>query len=260
MLLFIRCYASEGHLCSLVGGVDAKTFRKWIWFYLDGVSSLAPSIVSKPTVIRLPRVLLLCLPSFLLQKIKLENRFKDDIGNKALMTVDGTDFRIKEPHPYSKEANKVWYSFKFKGPGLRYEVGICIRTGDIVWFNGPFPASFHDLTIFRLNLKALIPPHEKVLGDSGYEGDNRVFTAKDRVSKANGRVMGIARARHETVNGLFKDWQCLKQVWRHDRNKHVLAFRTVVVITQLGFNAGNRPFQVRNYVHLYQQGQVTLQT
>ena len=193
-----------------------------------------------------------------LLQIKLQNRFRNDIGNRALMTVDGTDFRIAEPHPYSKAGNKVWYSHKFKGPGLRYEVGVCIRTGDICWYYGPHPASMHDLTIFRNKLKHLLPHWERVLGDSGYEGENRCLTARDRVSKANGRFMGIARARHETINSLFKDWQCLKQVWRHDRSKHGLAFQCVAVITQLNFDAGDRPFQVLEYVHLHEPGTRTI--
>ena len=57
-------------------------------------------------------------------------------NQQCKVTVDGTDFRIQEPIPF----NPKWYSYKFKGPGLRYEVAICIKTGWIVWVNGPFPA------------------------------------------------------------------------------------------------------------------------
>jgi hypothetical protein len=45
-----------------------------------------------------------------------------------MVTVDGTDFRIYEPTPFSP----MWYSHKYKGPGLRYEVALSIRGGDIV--------------------------------------------------------------------------------------------------------------------------------
>jgi hypothetical protein len=48
--------------------------------------------------------------------------------------VDGTDFHIREPEPFDPE----WYTKKFNGPGVRYEVGIAIQTGYIVWVNGPF--------------------------------------------------------------------------------------------------------------------------
>ena len=59
-----------------------------------------------------------------------------DPGQRCKITVDGTDFRIQEPSPFDPK----WYSHKFRGPGLRYEIGVCIKTGWIVWVNGPFPA------------------------------------------------------------------------------------------------------------------------
>ena len=32
-----------------------------------------------------------------------------------------------------------WFLFKFKGPGVHYEVAVSIRDGDIVWCHGLFP-------------------------------------------------------------------------------------------------------------------------
>jgi hypothetical protein len=52
------------------------------------------------------------------------------------ITVDGTNFWIYEPMPFDRK----WYSHKINGPAVRYKVGICIKTGWIVWINGPFPA------------------------------------------------------------------------------------------------------------------------
>jgi hypothetical protein len=48
-------------------------------------------------------------------------------GNNRFSTVivDGTDFRINEPTDFSTK----WFSHKFKGPGLRYEVAISIKGG-----------------------------------------------------------------------------------------------------------------------------------
>jgi hypothetical protein len=66
-----------------------------------------------------------------------EKRFDDWNGlNKGLVTVDGMDCRIQEPWPFWKG----WCSHKFKGPGVKYELGILISHGEIVWLNGPFPA------------------------------------------------------------------------------------------------------------------------
>ena len=82
--------------------------------------------------------------------------------------------------PFSTE----WYSHKFKGAGLCYEVGICIQTGDIVWFNGPFPCGeWPDLKIFRSKLKGKLPPGELVEADQGYHGKpTKVRTPNDYVS------------------------------------------------------------------------------
>jgi hypothetical protein len=74
------------------------------------------------------------------------------------VTVDGTDLQIYEPTPFSKK----WYSHKFRAAGLRYEVAVCIQTGDIVWFHGPFPCGeWPDLKIFRDGLKKVLAPGEK---------------------------------------------------------------------------------------------------
>ena len=85
------------------------------------------------------------------------------------MTVDASDFRINEPTPF----DPVWYSHKFNGPALRYEMGISIQTGYICWISGPFPAGeFNDLEIFQLYLKDLLARHERVEADSIYQDDS----------------------------------------------------------------------------------------
>ena len=58
-----------------------------------------------------------------------------DANQVALQTIDGTDFKVWEPHPF----NPDYFSHKYNHAGVRYEIGICIKTGWIVWINGPFP-------------------------------------------------------------------------------------------------------------------------
>ena len=75
-----------------------------------------------------------------------DNKMKKDIGNGCLVSVDGTDFHIPQ-HGWK------FYSHKFKKSGLRYEVALCIMTGDIVWINGPYePGIWPDIKIFRDSL------------------------------------------------------------------------------------------------------------
>ena len=72
-----------------------------------------------------------------------------DNGSQCKITVDGTDFRIMEPYPFDEK----WLSEKFNGPGVKYEVGICIQTGWIVHVNGPYACGqWHDLAVARDSL------------------------------------------------------------------------------------------------------------
>lgn len=69
-----------------------------------------------------------------------------EFHEESRISVDGTDFKICEPMPFDTK----WYSYKFNGAGLRYEVNICIDTGLIVWLHGPFKyGQFNDLRIFQ---------------------------------------------------------------------------------------------------------------
>ena len=170
-----------------------------------------------------------------------------DTGERCLLTDDCVDFETREPYPFVKETSKIWYSHKFKGPGLRYEIALCIKTGDIVWFNGPFPCGVPDLKIFRLGLRLELAPGEKVVADRGYRGDSKICTPDGWKNPAHRKGMSAARARQETVNGRLKNWGCLSQVFRHDRNKHHLVTKAALVMTQLSISNGNPLFQVTTY-------------
>ena len=54
---------------------------------------------------------------------------------------------IQEPSPFSAK----WYSHKFHGPGITYEVGLNIRRGVIVfWAYGGYPCGeYPDLKLAR---------------------------------------------------------------------------------------------------------------
>jgi hypothetical protein len=191
-LMFLKLYCSESVLASLAGGVHEQTFRKWAWWFVDAISNLQYSV------------------------ILWTNCFRNDVGNVALVSIDGTDFEIYQWQPFWTG----WYSHKFKGPGLRYEVGLCILTGDIVWIHGPFPCGrWPDLKIFRSALKNALPPGEKVVANLGYRGKPaHIITPSGDGTEQEGLVYG----RHETVlvNRRFKHWNILQRVFRHDVYKH----------------------------------------
>ena len=156
------------------------------------------------------------------------------------MTVDGTDCPIQEPSPF----NSKWFSHKFKGAGLRYEVGVCIQTGNICWVNGPFPAgSWSDLKIFKAKLANHLPPGEKVEADGTYRHP-QCRLPSEFVSQTDKRAKNKARARHETVNKRLKQWNVLKVEFRHPIGKHRVCFEAATVFTQQAFNRGHGPFPV----------------
>ncbi len=91
---------------------------------------------------------------------------------KCMVCVHGTDCKIYEPVSFDPK----WFSHKFKGPGLRYEVAISIQGGDIVWVHGPFPCGkYPDLKIFQAGLKDKLLPGENVIADSGYSDERCEF-------------------------------------------------------------------------------------
>lgn len=172
----------------------------------------------------------------------------DDPGNICLVSVDGTDFRIYQWKPFWKG----WFSHKFRGPGLRYEVGVCIRTGWIVWIHGPYPCgNWPDLKIFRKALIRMLSLGEKVHADLGYIGEPSFVVTPIEVDPNNlaevaayGLFQNL-RGRHETVNRRFKQFEILKRVFRHDVQLHQPVFGACAVITQLAIEGGEPLYPIR---------------
>jgi len=105
----------------------------------------------------------------ILHWIKWECWCKNDIGALCLVTVDGTDFKINEPTPFSRK----WHTQKLKHAGLWCEVGICIQTGWIVWINGPYaPGDWPDLAISRDGLNEALAADELFLADGTHRDGN----------------------------------------------------------------------------------------
>ena len=74
-----------------------------------------------------------------------------------------------EPSPF----NPKWYSHKFHGPGIRYEIGICIRTGHVVWAYGGLPCGeWPDLRLARSHFILKLQAGEKAIADRGYNDQN----------------------------------------------------------------------------------------
>ena len=157
------------------------------------------------------------------------------------MTVDGADFWICEPKPFAKD----FYSHKFAKAGLRYEVGVCIQTGLIVWINGPFAAGkYNDITIFRSKMIFELLDWEMVEADQGYVGQPNKIRVKYElgVSENQFEAKAKARARGETINGRFKNFRILTDRYRHKVSMLSYVLCAVAVLTQI---SGAFPTRVR---------------
>ena len=90
--------------------------------------------------------------------------------NDCLMTIDGTDYHIQQKG-VAKKGN-LFSSHKYGGKSaLRYELGIDILAGNLVWVSGPYPAGrWTDVKIFDDVLSNLLEPGERVEADNGYIG------------------------------------------------------------------------------------------
>ena len=162
---------------------------------------------------------------------------KGDKGNDCLLSVDGTDFRIPE-------RGRRFYSHKFKKSALRYEVALCILTGDIVWINGLYESGiWNDLMIFQNALQSELGENERVEADDGYVGAHPEYVkcpAGIGNLEETERMQQRLRNRQETINERFKNFECLNVVWRHAIVFHGRAFTAVAIILQLTINNGEK--------------------
>ena len=216
-LLMLKTYDTEPVL-SGKAHCDEKTFRKWSWKFIVALSNILYKVVV------------------------FNRRWIGAQGHNHTMSVDGTDCRINEPKPFSRQ----WYSHKFRAAGVRYEVAVSIRRSEIVWINGPFPCGrYPDITIFRVGLRNRLRHGERVMADKGYRGERGcVDTPNDNDPPGVRALKKRVASRHETVNCRLKSFGCLSGKFRHDLSKHRVFFQAVTVITQVNITNGDPLFDV----------------
>jgi hypothetical protein len=154
------------------------------------------------------------------------------------------------------------YSHKFNGAGVSYELGIAIYSSRLVWISGPFPASRHDLTIFRGGkpneprdpnaLISKIPQGKKGIGDSAYTAEARengkMAVTLNEDSDVLKKFKARAKARHETFNGRLKAFQVLDIPFRHRQLLHGSVFEAACVAVQYDMDNGYPLFDMLHQV------------
>ena len=164
--------------------------------------------------------------------------------NQVYVTIDGTDFRILEPRPFSRS----WFSHKFKGPGVRYEIGVSIATGWIVWVNGPYRCgTWPDEKIAQDGLHHILEDGERYIADGGYKS-RLALVPDDTTTQQECNYIQIYRTRHETINHWFKKFKVIGDRFNGEVEKHGIFTHAVVNIVQLGIMVEEiNPFDVSNY-------------
>ena len=183
-----------------------------------------------------------------------EHRKTSDCDNDCLVSVDCIDCQFQQiliDHPTvegKKIINKSLYSFKFRGPALRYEVALLLLSNDIVWINGPFcPGDWNDLAIFRHNLKHQLERGERIEADNGYVGESPRFVVcptSIATKEESLALMKRVEGRHEIMIKHIKNWKCMKGCFEakgtavEKMEKHRLLFFSCAIVKQVAMQMG----------------------
>jgi len=146
-LFFLKNVTTEDVACSR-WNVDRKTYRKWIWIYIDKMYFALKFLVS------------------------FENRYLHwNIKNPSFL-VDCTECPILEPTISEWE----YWSVKKGKHTVKYELGLSLGREQFIWVNGPFKGTVHDFRIWGIDLVHKLVDNERPLGDKGYFGSEKVIS------------------------------------------------------------------------------------
>ena len=107
---------------------------------------------------------------------------------------------------------------------------------------------YNDLDIFWASLATHLDQFERVEANDGYVGEAPLRVkcpACVTTQQEKHNMMKRVWVQQETINRRFKQWQILKQVFRHDIRVHRDVFAAISVITQLVIENGELLFSVQ---------------
>jgi hypothetical protein len=162
------------------------------------------------------------------------------------MIVNGTDFHVTQKGTVTKE--NAFASHKYVGKStLRYELGMSILGGDLVWIQGPYPmGKFTNIKVFNNVLHHFLDPGDQIEANEGYVGHPTKIKCPQNVGNPVEKwaMQARVRARHKMLNRQLKDWGILSQVYPHDIMWHGYVFRACAVVMQLTIDNGEPLFEV----------------
>lgn len=232
-LHFLRAYPLERNLAAYFRS-NRKTIMKWAKLYITKISLLKNQKVSLLFILYHHKGY---ISNYFVWQILLP---LPDNDNKFYLTVDGTDCPINEPTPF----NRNWFSHKFKGASIKYEIGIDLQ-GNFAWVSPPYRGSAGDSTIFKRQLRQLIPQDYAAIVDSAYGiEDDKVAPVTEFDSTEVVRFKKRALARHETGKKRIKDFAVTTETFRHSVDFHSFCFYASIVICQYNIEHGENLFNL----------------
>ena len=168
-----------------------------------------------------------------------------DDPNEAsfILVMDGTDFKAWEErnHPTLPYKRKNM-SHKMNHSAYKYLIALSLTKDKVHYISGPHIGGKHDMTIFREELKYLIAPFKKILGDSGFATSRpdepmvSICSTLDSDELAEFKRRG--KLRLEVLNGRCKDYAILNNMFTHGMEKFGWAFEAILVTCQYKMDMG----------------------
>lgn len=151
--------------------------------------------------------------------------------------MDATECPIHRPLDWLTQ--RQYYSGKKKKHTIKYEVGVHLSTGRIVWLVGGIPGSIHDMKMAQENgiLQQLLEG-EWILADKGYTSSNLPFLTpiKDPQTEEElqwNSFINQTRVIVENTYGRIKTFGSVKSNWRHNIDLHPLMFKVVCILVDI---------------------------
>ena len=158
------------------------------------------------------------------------------------LIIDGTDLPVWRP-PIPDEIKgdpeaefyylQNWFSFKLRTYAIKYEIGVHVLTGKIVWIYGPKRGAVHDGRLTRERLLKVLPKGERALADRGYSGVPGCLTPMKGRRNATDKRLDDIRRKVERVIGRIKFFNILYREYRGNLDLHPAIFDVVCRIVNI---------------------------
>lgn len=219
-LYFLKLYPKEAQIEALFD-LSPKWARMKIWRYAKAIQALKQ------------------------EKIVWPEFDEDEIW---VVSVDGIHCWIREPEHPTWSRDSTFFSHKYNKAGMGYELGIHLWEPKLIWMKGPHKAGKNDAGVFKANgglRDKLLSVGKKAIGDLGYRGHQDVISVPNvQDSRPVKLFKSRASMRHETFNGIIKEFGCLAGRFRHDADKFKTCFEAVCVLAQYKLEMGRPLFDI----------------